>query len=235
MSLVPKKNLSSSYYLLIANLVPLFGVIFLGWDLFYILAAYWLENIVIGFFTILKILMAQKSMVRSPDSGQYQAAVAAIPALGVLEERSPIYVRIPIAIFFIIHFGVFTLVHGIFIFGLASEFGTGYTSRYLGWDTFLPLATWGTLAMVLSFIISHGISFAVNYIGQQEYKNISPQQAMMAPYGRVVVMHLVVMGSAFAFASLGANTFSVVIIILLKIVLDFIFHAREHTPKLSYN
>jgi len=35
--------------LLAANTAPLFGVLFLGWDAFYIVVLYWAENVVIGY------------------------------------------------------------------------------------------------------------------------------------------------------------------------------------------
>jgi len=42
--------------LIAANSVPLFGVLFFGWNLFDIMFLYWLESAVIGFFNILKML-----------------------------------------------------------------------------------------------------------------------------------------------------------------------------------
>jgi hypothetical protein len=46
-----KKDLSDVpvLALLAANAIPLFGVVFLGWDAFHIVLLYWAENIVIGF------------------------------------------------------------------------------------------------------------------------------------------------------------------------------------------
>ncbi|NQT02211.1 MAG: hypothetical protein HQ580_09320 [Planctomycetes bacterium] len=76
--------------LLAANAIPLFGVLFLDWDAFFIVLLYWSENLVIGFYTILKIVF---SAVSHP-------AVH----LGKL-------ILIP---FFIIHYGGFTAGHGLF-------------------------------------------------------------------------------------------------------------------------
>ena len=44
--------------LLAANAIPLFGVLFLEWDAFFIVLLYWSENLVIGFYNILKIAFA---------------------------------------------------------------------------------------------------------------------------------------------------------------------------------
>ena len=40
-------------------MVPLWGVLFFNWDAFYIVLLYWAENLVIGFYNILKMVLAQ--------------------------------------------------------------------------------------------------------------------------------------------------------------------------------
>ena len=42
--------------LVLANLIPVFGVLYLDWDVFYILLLFWCENVVIGIFGILRLL-----------------------------------------------------------------------------------------------------------------------------------------------------------------------------------
>lgn len=41
--------------LVLANLIPLFGVAFLGWSLLSMVFLYWLESAVIGFYTVVKL------------------------------------------------------------------------------------------------------------------------------------------------------------------------------------
>ena len=43
--------------LVLANLVPVFGVLLLGWDVGAIVVLYWTENLVIGFYNLLKMLL----------------------------------------------------------------------------------------------------------------------------------------------------------------------------------
>jgi hypothetical protein len=47
--------------LLIANAIPLIGVLFFGWSLITILVIYWLENGIVGFWNVPRILLAQGS------------------------------------------------------------------------------------------------------------------------------------------------------------------------------
>ena len=45
--------------LVVANLIPLVGVLFFDWNVWMILVVYWLENGVVGFFNVLKMLRAE--------------------------------------------------------------------------------------------------------------------------------------------------------------------------------
>ena len=44
--------------LVIANLLPVFGVLQLDWDVGAIVVLYWCENLVIGCYTLIKLFMA---------------------------------------------------------------------------------------------------------------------------------------------------------------------------------
>src|SRR3989344_2990629 len=81
--------------LVLANLVPLFGVLWLDWKIFPILLFYWLENVAIWVFNPVKMMLVLRS--------------------GRAE-------RISQSLFFAIHFGGFTAAHGLFLFVL---FGGG--------------------------------------------------------------------------------------------------------------
>ena len=74
--------------LIIANAVPLFGVLFFDWSLFQILFLYWFESGVIGFYNIFKLIKVSGLL-----------SILLVP-------------------FFIIHFGGFMIVHLIFVFAL---------------------------------------------------------------------------------------------------------------------
>ncbi len=77
--------LTSSYYLIVANLIPLVGVLFFGWDAFSIILLYWAETFAVGFWWLLKIAFTNG-------------------------KRSWFMV-----LFLFIHSGIFCLVEGIFI------------------------------------------------------------------------------------------------------------------------
>lgn len=58
----------SAILLLVANLIPLIGVLFFGWSLLTILVLYWLENGIVGLWNVPKIILAQGSVMPTiPD------------------------------------------------------------------------------------------------------------------------------------------------------------------------
>ena len=67
----------SAIVLLVANLIPLVGVLFFNWSLLTILVLYWIENGIVGFWNVPKIVMAQGSMVTMIPELPHAAAVAA--------------------------------------------------------------------------------------------------------------------------------------------------------------
>lgn len=96
---------------------------------------------------------------------------------------------------------------------------------YLG-NLFLP----GGILFIptLSLFASHFISYLVNFIGHREYAGITPEILMFQPYGRVIVLHLVVLLGGMLVEFLGAPIFALILLIVLKIAMDLAAHEREH-------
>lgn len=196
--------LPSAGLLIIANLVPIYGVFFLDWNVFPILLLFWMENVLMGLFNVVKMLMVNPS-----SAGAWGAKLLIIP-------------------FFFFHYGMFTLAHGIFVFAL---FG-GYFNELEGFPTADSLVQvisdfqldWAILALFLS----HAISFVLNYVGRGEYKKAKLKELMTQPYGRVVILHITIIIGAFLVMLTNAPIFVLVILLLLKIFIDISTHAREH-------
>ncbi|MCA1716022.1 MAG: DUF6498-containing protein [Actinobacteria bacterium] len=194
-------------FLVAVNLIPLFGVLFFGWSLFSIMFLYWIENGIIGFSNIFKIALA-----RAPSSGGSGFTINGRPV-------SPSNKEIRI-IFFIFHYGLFWTVHGIFVFVF---FGMTSSSELFG-----GVGLRGVAIAAAALFLSHGLSFFVNFLGKEEYLTVSPDQQMMEPYSRVVVLHVTILAGGFFADSLGAPLAALVLLILLKTVIDLLAHLREH-------
>ncbi len=193
---------SSVLALIAANLYPIVGVIFLDWDVFPILLFFWLENVVAGFFAVIKILLASSGQTRM------------------------VY-RVFLAIFFCFHYGIFTVVHGIFVIalfdtGLVESAASGNLS-----DLFAAIrelnVDWGALAL----IASHGFSLVKNYIGKKEYRNAEPGKVMLQPYARMTALHITAMAGGFLITLAGSPAAAMAPLVFLKIGIDIWGHLRE--------
>jgi len=192
----------SSVVLILANLIPLYGVAFLGWEVFPVILLFWFENVVVGGYNILKILWARPS-----DIGRWVGKVFMVP-------------------FFTFHYGMFTFVHGIFVLAL---FGAGVVEMNdPGPGMFADaIAAAGVTWAAMALIASHGFSFAYNYIGRGEYRQATIENLMKQPYARVVVLHIVLITSGFLVMALGAPVLGLILLIVLKIGVDVTAHLKE--------
>jgi hypothetical protein len=198
--------------LVAANLIPLVGVLFFGWNVWMILIVYWLENGVVGVFNILKMLKAEGAPGDSSANWTMNGrAVNDIAKAGLIP-------------FFVVHYGIFWLVHGVFVFTLP-VFGSmeaGTVDMTTGFEPLtIPFA-------VLALTISHGVSYCFNFVKGGEYRRVSAAGQMFAPYGRLVVLHVTIIIGGMAIAITGAPASVVAILVVLKTALDVGFHLAEH-------
>jgi hypothetical protein len=190
---------SSSLALVVANMVPLYGVLALGWKVAPIMVFYWAENLVVGFFNVLKMSRAE---------GAVGDAHMTLNGKPVTQDS-----RKALILFFAAHYGCFTLVHGVFVIVMFSPALGNAASE-------LALAL-----LVLS--ISHGYSYRRNFIGRGEYRHVSFARLFWQPYARVIIMHLtIIVGGALA-ASLGMPLGALLVLVGLKTAIDLVAHWLE--------
>lgn len=207
--------------LVAANLVPLAGVLFFGWDAAMILLLYWSENLVIGAINVIKMIL-----VRPESRGGWAGKLFMIP-------------------FFCIHFGGFCAAHGLFLLmllGLGGEQAMNPTSAGTAWPgplIFVQLlvgvvthawnvrpegSTWPLIALA----IGHGISFFQNYLGKREYETLTLGKLMGAPYGRIAVLQVAILAGAAPILAMHSPVPMLGALVVLKIVMDVGLHARSH-------
>lgn len=193
----------SGILLIFVNLLPLGGAIFLDWKIFPIMLLYWFENIVIGIFNVLRILC--------------------VSSAGLVQ-------RIFSAMFFMVHYGLFTLAHGAFLIVLFAppELAQFYLTHHDPVHIILSLENEYLFAVVL-LIFSHGFSFYWNYLLQGEYRRANVDQLMSQPYRRIVILHLTLIFSGFFLVQGGQPpVWGLVLLTVLKLLLDVFSHQREH-------
>lgn len=186
--------------LVAANLYPVIGVLLLDWDVFPVLLLYWTENIVLGVLNAVKMVMA------SPHQRHlWPAKLFMVP-------------------FFCIHYGLFTMGHGVFIFALFSEYVEFFDVTGMAAVITDYHLTWG----IISVFASHLFSFIYNYVRKREYRDADLAGLMMQPYGRVFLLHTVTILGGFCIVFFGAPEILIIILVLFKIGTDLLAHLRQH-------
>jgi len=209
--------------LIVANLVPLAGVLWLGWDVWGILIIYWLENGIYGLFNVLKMRRAEGPDDSSPEAvRETRRRLNGMRVNGRPPSGMDKAALIP---FFVMHYGIFWVVHGLFVLTLPLFALTGTDGEPDFGTTLNPLAI---VFVLVCLFISHGVSYVFNYIGRGEYLRTTAAAQMFAPYGRLVVMHVTVIIGAMAISVTGAPAAAIVVLVLLKIALDLELHLAEH-------
>lgn len=201
-----------------ANLVPLIGVLFFGWDTLLVLALFWSENLIIGAFNLMRMLIL--SMVNQRPSELF------------------------LCLFFTIHYGAFCAVHGMVLTDLLNFPEVKYQD-YFAWaapgvamifvegaavflsfiEHFSPMIAFGLAALTLS----HLVAFIEHFILRGEWHKLTINQLMMRPYRHILVMHIGLLGGALLLQKMGSPIWLLALIVLLKIAFDAHQHRRQHT------
>jgi len=174
--------------LILANLAPLFGTLYWGWSVASILVIYWAEGLIIGLLNLPRILSTQAALGK----------------------------RLFTCVFFMLHYGGFAAVHGVFLselFDAKTELSSLLVGGALFWTA-------------LSFFASHLVSTVVR-IGRGEFADKQPNEQMGQPYSRVMIMHMVVLFGAFAVQAMGSPLGALLLLIGIKIIVDLKAHIHE--------
>jgi hypothetical protein len=227
------KYRASGYALIAANSLPLFGVLFFGWDTFTIVFLYWAENVLIGAINVLKMLTCAPNpdiLIRGDVDPSDKLNIArmrlsrgdSVNLLRWGNQASKLFF-IP---FFVVHYGLFCFVHGAIIFELfGRESGFG---PFGGVDNFTHVLTEQHLWLCLmALAVSHLVSFFTNFIGRGEYRRTAVSMLMFAPYPRIVVLHVAILLGAFIAFAFGSNFFVLFLLIVGKTFLDLGLHVAE--------
>ena len=183
---------------LIVDLLPVYAVIAWGWNAVPLVMLYWMENIVTGVMTIPRIFV---SSLRFGIGG----------LLG----------GIFLSAFFVVHYGLFCLVHGAFLVAFAS-FSNQQSMENVPFADLEGIFRYGLQSGLhidwIIYIIAafQLVVFLVEFIWKGEWKRSSPDKEMMAPYGRIVVLHFGIFVGAGALFLLGQPMAGVLALVLLR-------------------
>lgn len=213
---------ASSLVLILANLIPVIGVLLYEWNVLSILLLYWTESVIIGVLNVARMAVS--------DSGNVLQGVLALadrPIPDEVRDNMPQiggsvlkYILIP---FFVVHYGMFCYGHLMAVVGIFGDGGISLRASSSLFEYWQP-TFW--IAVVAVFA-SHLYSFMANFIGEGEYKRANLMLLMHRPYGRIIAMHVAIVLGAGLVMWLGSPLPMLLILILIKTSLDMRLHEKE--------
>lgn len=201
-----KRITISKLFLLLVNLIPLWGVWMAGWNALEIFMVYCLESVIIGLYNILKMSITS-FVVKKAD--------------WTPERDTPTMVSGPFFIlFFLIHYGFFVAIQmSIFISftGLESKLGVANVWDFL-WN-FKKYLSQNSLLLLLGFVISYGLIMLKDFIFNGAYKTANLGTLLFQPYGRIFIQQFtVIVGSLFI--GLGNGQIFITVFVAIRIYFD---------------
>jgi hypothetical protein len=171
---------------LAVNAIPLAGVLWFGWHVFEVLLVYWFENLAIGIFHAARLDICTRTNAAPGGWGT--------------------------TAFFALHYGIFTLVHGVFVFVYFGVLSDGI------------LASKGGLSLpVLSVFGWQALQLALDTMDTQRFKGRDPNTMMFEPYPRVFALHVAVILGGFLIGEFGAPIWALAALVAVKTLCDLFF------------
>jgi len=212
----------SSLVLILANLIPVIGVLLYDWSVLSILLLYWAESVVVGVLNVARMIASEnvdvlRGVVAVVDRPVPEELLENLPRIGGAA------LKIFLIPFFVVHYGMFCFGHLTAVVGI---FGGGGISLRAGtalaelWQPSFWIA-------VVAVFASHLYSFFANFIGEGEYKRANLMLLMHRPYGRIIAMHIAIVLGAGLVMWLGSPLPMLLILILIKTFLDIRMHEKE--------
>jgi cytochrome c oxidase subunit IV len=244
--------------LVFANLVPLAGALTLGWDVGTILWLYWMESAVVGALNVIKMALAQGSIV-PPVRGSGDGI--SDPDLEKLKEAEQTWGQrsgLAAALFSYVRqqavgrraadpgrlddqpsvraqnpFGPGLVFLGkLLIIGFFCVhygiFMAGHAAFLYGFFGWPRLSLLEGALMVGLLFLSHATSFVIYFLLKGEYRWVSISEQMSRPYGRIVVMHVTIILGGILIQALGAPILALLVLVALKTGIDLAAHNRSH-------
>lgn len=200
-----KRRTQGDWSLIIANIIPVIGAWFLNWSAKEVFLVYCFETIIIGCFTLIKMLIT--GLIIEKDEWQ---------TTGGSPTKQPFWFFM---LFFLAHYGLFVAIQmGLFfaVSGIGDEHGITFFNFFSKWPSLLTNEAYIMLGV---FFVSYGFRLVSDFILTGDYKTSSLGYLMFQPYGRIFIQQVtVILGSMFL--SFGAGKLFILIFALIKIFFE---------------
>ena len=204
---------------LLINAVPLIGVLYFEWSAINVLVLYWFENLLIGFCTLIRLVMHRRW---TRKRGYWRHS----NRLGIQVNNKPAEMGL-IGEYATGTFG-FTLGHGIFVGAIAMIVHQNYPDQPM-WQLSWAQVFRGAMA-IAAFL---GIELAIDLTRIRSASFASIRDYAQARMGRIIVLHLAIIFGMMGMAWSGSPMAVLYVLIGLKTLADLLGVATRGAPKIE--
>ncbi|MBA2745669.1 MAG: hypothetical protein H0U44_05535 [Flavisolibacter sp.] len=196
--MIKRKLSNGDLFLLIANILPVYGVWFQQWDPNQVFLVYCMETVIIGAFTLLKLFI--QTLAKRTDLWENQGATKYVSGVFFM-------------FFFLLHYGMFVAIQTTMFLKL-SPVSKDTTLLDLILNPGLYLGANGIL-MLSAFIFGYGYENMTGFIMKNEYQTKPMMRVMFEPYPRIFIQQFTVIFGAF-FLMFGAGKVFILVFAAVK-------------------
>jgi hypothetical protein len=202
---IPKLN-RGSIPVILWNLTPILGVVFLHWKPETVFICYALETIVVGIFNVFRLTAVYHyGLPPGPDESGING-LAIIP-------------------FFLFHYFFFVFVQLSLFFPLSGSAGHGPLGAV---NYIMDFATDKSTNIALAaYVVNCGFAFVNDFILTGAYTKKTMMEQMFEPYPRIIVQQFVVILGSMVFHLTGNGWPVLILFIAIKTYLDLLLNGMD--------
>lgn len=211
--MLKRKFSEADLFLIIANLLPVYGVWFLDWKAAEVFLVYCLETVIIGLFTLMKLAIA--TFVRKTDWWENEGS------------RTMMHGSFFI-LFFIVHYGLFVGIQTSLFLNITHSDNTPnilqiliQPTKYLGKNAWLMLCV---------FVFGYGYENLSKFVFYNEYRTHSFMRIMFEPYIRIFIQQFTVIAGGIIL-SFGAGNIFILLFAFVKIFFTIVVDYEKALTK----
>jgi hypothetical protein len=209
---------TSNAFLIAANLVPLVGVLFLGWNGKGIIVVYILETIIIGILNALKMLVVY---LLNGTKSEAPSAPNSVSGWGIIP-------------FFLFHYNFFIFVQSVLFFAFSSMWGPSNGPEPFNIIANFRLYINDNTLLALGSLLAANLAYFINdFILSGAYQKETLGGLMFQPYKRIFLQQFLVIFGGFIFMLTGGISIVMGLFVALKIIADYLTANYNNNPKVA--
>jgi hypothetical protein len=195
----------STISLVLVNIITIFFAIIEKWSLVTLLIIYWNQSLIIGFFTIIRIIKLKRFTTNFYKINGVPAEIDSKTKFRVTKD-------------FISMYGIIHLIYFYLIYSLDKSFLN---------NSLLHLNFLIIILESIVFFINHLYSFIHNSIKEKDkIKDLG--DILAVPYLRILPMHIVLFIGSLIIAITSNSIYTLSLFLILKTFMDVLTHIGEH-------